>query len=483
MHTRSDSKGSPARAVAALLLAVALLAASAAAAHAATLSGTITSQSGGDPLQPLDAATVTVSSGGTPVTSALSDPAGAYTLSVANGTYDIEVSATGKEPIRFDGVALSGSVARDATLVPTGHGRLFGVVRDELAAPVAGAVVRVGGATSTTTAVDGSFSAAAPLAASTLTITGGATGASWTFQASGFSLVRERPVALDLPASTTFTVRVLGLADAPISNVRVRVPQLWRPVTLSPSVSGHVSNDRREGYTNVAGEVDASVLDGGTPRGFGTSVDVAPDPASFYDRLAIPSFSVSGPTTLVARPARFSTLSLAVHDADDEPVGVWASINGGTEYSANQYPVVLPVLMKAGEGTSVLSARGFMYAFVSDPFHLTGAQSETIELPPLEFTDITVVDENDDPVEGAFVRWPGTSTRIEGGWIDGTVSMPIDGYTTYASGQIRIWHYADSTVDPLRPGEITAPSGSGLASRTYVPTRLGTAERIVLSRR
>lgn len=474
MGRTMGERGTMLRALAALLLALAMAATWATAAHAATLSGTVTSQTGGDPLQSFAGATVTVSTtGGTPVASTMTGAGGAYSgLTVADGTYDIEVTASGWEAARFEDVALAGSATQDATLVPTGQGRVHGVVRDETGSPIVGAIVLVYGwntpTPTTTTAADGTFSIAGKQGAS-VQITGGATGETWALRATNpFVLGRDQGIEAEVPEPTSLTVRVLGVADVPLQGAEVVVPALWRPVQLAPGLSGSISSDPRTSLTDAAGEVELSVMDGGVPRGIGRSIRVS-SPGNFYNDAQQSGFTIAGPTLVTFRLTRYAELTFSALDGNGQPQPVYASINGGSWYDNNVWPDpgLDPFTIRVDEGMSVLTARDWNFEFVSDPFHLAGAQTEVLELPDQVHTDITVVDPSGDPVEGAQVRWPVSPVDITSGWIDGAAWVPPITQMTYADGGIRIWHFDGATADPARPGEITPPSASGLAARTF----------------
>lgn len=467
--TALDGRGAR-RGLIALATALALGAASAAGAQAATLSGTVTSQSDGDPFVALSGATVDVkdTTTGVVVASTSSDPAGDYAVAVANGTYDVEVSAGGYESLQRDDVDLTADADLDETLVATGYGRIHGIVRDSGGRPVPGVAV-LSTTVTTTGARDGTFSLAAPQGAAALRISGGATGANWTFFADGgMTLGTEQEIDLTVPPLHLLTARVLGVADVPVPDADVRIPQLR--VAVGAGVPGTIRNEQRRGVTDSAGEVAGLVIEGGRASGFGSSIAVTPTIASGYEAKAVAVPAISGPTTVVIRPGRIGRLSLTLLGGASQDVHGAASIRAGSWWfnpNGDPFGIVGPETLTTLTIVHSSYESPSPWEFVSDPFLLTGLMSETLQFPAYETSTVEVLDDNGDPVEDAVVTAPEMTVAAGPLALPGTLRWQNHVGETDSSGEVDFDTFDGASSDVAVPGEVVPPPGSGLAPEQF----------------
>lgn len=477
-----------------LLLAFLLPALASAGAQAATLGGTIAKQDGGEAPSALAGATITAAAAGsgTPVATTTSDLLGGWLMTLPDGDYDVAVSAAGREPLTRRGVAVSGASELDATLVPSGYGRLFGTVVDSDGDPVPGVAVSfdAGSAAETVGAVDGSFSLAVPqtIGSGALTIAGGPPAESWTVSATvPVGAGEQRPIAVSVPPMTTLTARVLGRDDAPLEGIPVYLPGLRLPADLGGGIGATISNDVRSGESDANGEFAGQVLDHGTLRGFGQPIAAYPPPESFYVQASRQPPPIDGPTLTILRLRRFGVLTVHVRDADGQPLGaaVWSDPSG--------YLYGADVDLQAPEGpaTVTISPRRpnepmpvpRPWQFDSSGFVFDGAKQETLRLPPWEQSSVRVVDEQGDAVAGAVVTAPEMTVDPGTSVLTGTLRTFGDSRTTDSDGTARFDTFAGATSDPAAPGLVTPPAGSGLDGRSYAIEHPGGTTTVVLARK
>ncbi len=472
------------RALALLLLALLLAAATGASAQAATLSGTITKQDGGETPAALAGATVEASAGGTPVATTTSDLVGGYLLTLPDGDYDITISAAGREPLTRRGVAVSGAARLDATLVPTGWGRVFGTVADADGDPVPDVAVGFAfiSGPETVGAADGTFSLAVPQVSNeTMRIAGGPSAESWTLLANvTVAAGDEREISARVPPMTTLTAHVLGNGDAPLEGVAVQLPTLRVDVPVGGGFTGTFTNDLREGVTDASGEFSGQVLDHGVAF-IADKVVAYPDSDTFYSSAGVLP-EVDGPTVVTLRLSRFGSLDLHIRDAAGEPTqgGAWSN-SGGMLYGTD-------ITLRRDEGLSDLTIRpktlGYPapWVFYGEPYEFVGAKEETLRLPEETTTTIRVVDEDGDPIEGASVTPPLFHVAWGPSTMPGRLTVPLNRLrTTDADGIVTVGTYAGMAADPTTPGLVVPPAGHGYEEQVeFTVTDVGGTTTVVV---
>lgn len=473
----------------ALLLMLLLAAVTASAsAQAATLSGTVTGQDGGETPAALAGATVAAADAvsGTPVATTTSDPLGDYLLTLPDGDYDVTVSAAGREPLTRRGLAVGGAARLDATLVPTGYGRVFGTVADADGDPLPdvaiGFLFRAG---ETTGAADGSFSLAVPQGGSPwLQLAGGPAATSWTAVVDGAAAPGEqRELTIRVPPMTTLTARVLGTADVPLEGIETVLPSLQLDAPAGSGFTATFRNDLRSGVTDANGEFSGQVLDHGTAL-FADRIEVYPADGSFYFPLREATPPVDGPTVATLRLVEYGSLLLHLRDADGEPVSASTTTYRVTRITGSDLDIRWPEGLETVTVAPRVLGGPPPWRFVSEPYLFEGANEETLRLPALAPTTIRVVDENGDPIEGAGVVNPQFDVAAGPSTFPGTLTIPVQlagSYVTDADGEVTIDTYAGMVADPATPGLVTPPSGRGYEPEVrYTVTSVGGTTTVVV---
>jgi hypothetical protein len=286
---------------------------SAAGASAATLSGSVTGQTGGKAAEPVVGAAVSVLDPGTgeEVGSTSTDAAGSYSLPVPSGVYNVSVKSAegGFGPTFIKGVEVEVDRTLNVVLTAAGTFRISGTLRDAAGHPVPGAqVVANTGETptvSTTTGADGSFSLAAPPGRYELTFRGGPSGiglpGTWLVEVGFFQLESDREFEFALPPTAAVTVEARGDGAAPLVGARVQVPYMRVPQTeLGGLPTRALQSENVNTTTDAQGRAPFTVFRGSassTSPGQVPSVFPAPGSDYGYTNFGIPT--VEGDTTVV----------------------------------------------------------------------------------------------------------------------------------------------------------------------------------------
>jgi hypothetical protein len=298
-----------------LLFLLAALAWSPPSASAATLFGTVSTQTAGSAPAPEAGAVVTVIDPVHQAVVALASTGldGTYSVAVSDGTYDVRFDPAAGHSYASSSVhniQVTASRKLDVVLVPAGFESVSGVV-DGPGGPVAGVRVWVGPPSGgdvahAVTGADGSYSfvvapgryrvfAQGPVGRAGLP-------GSWRLNVTdAFDLDADRTFDFTLPSTSVLTVRVLGSDGAPVVGAVVRFGLYARDAVDLGSgpgvlISGSASGDDFYGTTDGDGELRVAVFDGSRPSG---DVTIAPPDGSSYaqETLALPT--VNGDTTFV----------------------------------------------------------------------------------------------------------------------------------------------------------------------------------------
>lgn len=468
------------RCAAVLAAAVAIVLLSAVAAQAATLSGTISYQSGGDPLVPVPGATVYVHDlrGGF-VTRTPVGLLGGYSLLLADGVYDVEIVAGGSyEPVERLGVDVTRDRQLDVTLVAAGKALLSGTITEVDGAPVAGVTVAAWDANRQTRVVsgsDGRWALAVQQGSVDLDLSIEGPGRSWGFGSDDIEVDRDRTLDLRLPPTTTFTVRVLGAADVPLADTRVSPGSVMRAATFADGVSGTLRSGVGYIWTDASGSAVATVFDDSSVGGGRPFTTVGPPAGSNYEYLWVPMVPVRGPTEVVVRLRLLGHLTLNVRDADEQPVASWMRFGADGGWTPGDGEGGFTAAGALGETTTVSAASyepyvdpvGTAWIFETDPFELPLELSATLRLPEHAPTTVWIEDPHGLPVPGATVTAPDSQQRIGSAPVAGTLTMQARGGETDRHGGVQVDGFAGATPDAGRAWKVVPPAGSGYAERTF----------------
>lgn len=456
----------------ALLALVAALLVGASAARAATLSGVVTWQRGGDAPVPLPDATVYLHEAGRGTLDRTQTTAlGGYVMRAPDGVYDVEVVAPGREPVRFAGVDLTRDRQLDAVLVATGHARLHGTVRESDGRAVPRATVDLwtpAGSVEAVTTADGSFSVAAQQGEYYVWLASGDADRWWRFTVDQLALGGERELDLVLPQETTLTAHVLGPDDAPVVGANVGLPTMEQP-DIASGVRGRLESGRSDTETDAAGAAVLRVFDGSVP-GPRSRLNVSPTPQSGYGHTTAAIPAIDGPTEMVVRPARVGYLWLTLRDASGAHLDASATFGDATVYSN---PNSMPFRMQAPEGRRTLrvsalegaARRG--WSFLSDAFALSNLIEQTMTLPAYDTRQVRVVDPGGQPVAGVTVTAPRMFVQHGSAPLTGTLHTQNEIAVTDTDGWVSFRTFAGARSDQAYPGEIVPPFGSGLLAHRY----------------
>ncbi len=458
-----------------LAAAVTIALALAGAAQAATLSGTVTTQRGGEPLVGVSGARIEVyDAAGDLVASRWTDSEGNYGLPTPDGTHRVDVVADGYETKRRDGVELSGSGNRlDVTLTPVGEARLHGTLHDGAGRALEGVSLLLWAIdpfvfVSTTVAADGSFSLTAPTGAYTFQFGSGDSSLSWSF-AGSLTLTGDREVALGMPQIVSASVRALddddrAVADAPVYYHAVDVPRTiggiaGRTALFDNAVTGA---DGRATFRTFRGDQGAARL------------TVSPALPGYADSDLEPSY-LRGGEQFDLHLVHAAQLRLSVRDGVGAPVtdasvaidDRWAALGGD------------PVVVDAPEGrrtvTSIHSDRTTVWEFRSSQFGLFGTQERTLSVPASEQRLVRVVDGDGEPVADATVAPPWQrADAFAAGDFTGTLRATGSPSTTDRAGETTVSSFAGAQTDPDGRGTVTPPAGSELPEVRFALADRGT---------
>ncbi len=452
-----------------LLLAAALtiVLALAGVAQAATLSGTVTQQSGAETPVALPGATVYAYDQGTGAFAdrVQTDVLGGYTMLLPGGTYVIQVVSGGFQQLTFRSVDVTRAAQLDATLVPTGYARLHGTLREHDGTPIAGASVglsrpRPRTGIGTETAADGSFSIAVQRDVYSFSFVDQIVD-QWSFQGQ-IDLSSDRELELTLPERAAVTVRVLDDDDAGVPALYVQLLANGRAQTID-GVAGQL-NYQAWGTTDAAGELVVHPFDGPQSPTARLWINSAPSPYSYTE---VPLPDLRGATTLDVHLAHAAQLLLSLRDGDGNAIngasafidGRWGQWNGSDPYR-----------LDGTAGRRTLTVSGYdaisWWRFASGVFDFDGSQQETLTLP-FSQRQVRVVDGSGAPVEGATVTAPVQAGAAGAGRLAG--SLELNGYalTTDRSGEVTVRSFAGATSDPQSPGTVAPPAGSGLPAGSF----------------
>ncbi|HEX2162156.1 MAG TPA: carboxypeptidase-like regulatory domain-containing protein [Thermoleophilaceae bacterium] len=452
---------------------------SAAAASGATLSGTVSGQSGDGQRQPVSGALVQVidPQSGDVVAVGTTGFAGEYSIGVAPSTYRVRFDPGPGQlwgSTTVDDIDVSSDRVLDVVLILTGLVRVSGVVRDAAGLPVAGVSVSAAGG-SGRTAADGSYSInAIPGTGRSVAVSAGGLALlglpeSWSLRSSPFELQSDAVRDFVLPSAVRVTVRVLGVEDEPLEGVEVRVPELELAGSFG-GVTGHARSGGGKYLTDANGEIARTVF-GGDP--LSSSSDVRPPQGSGYGSTtyAMPPFTTD--TTVVVRPPRLVRVSGVVRDAGGAAVagarvavgdGIGVSASDGS-YSVETAPAEAGRLT-VGAGATALPGLPSAWSLRSSFLDLRTDVVRDVTLPSTAHVTVRVLGVDDEPLEGVQVRIPSFSLDGQFGDVTGTLVSGADGKRwTDADGEVSTATFGGVQVGSSQ--EVRPPVGSGYGTTSY----------------
>jgi hypothetical protein len=465
--------------VAATLGAIVMGIGFAATAEAAVLSGGVSGQVGSLPPQPIADATVVVldRATGETVTSTTTDMAGRYSVTVSPAIYDVRfvpgpgqlvASTTARD------IDVTSDHVLDVVLVPPGSVRLSGTIRDSNGVPEQGVQVRLDPGDTVTTGADGGYSFVATAGEAFKLRANAQPGDAdpavpdaWSFVTTPFPLHADRELDVTLPPTALVTVRVLDDDDAPVAGAQIRLPGLNGTHALG-DLTGGLSSSAKTSTSDAAGEARFRVFTGSDATRGGS---ITPPAGSDYGVTSYAIDAVTGDVTIIVKldplPS-VARLSGVIRDSTGAPQqGVEVRLDPGnpvTTGSDGRYEFIaaprddykLRINAQPGDSNPAVPP---VWAVTISTFSLQADQERDIVLPPVAHVTVRALEENDVPMTGAQIRFPGMGASQDLGGFTGSVSSGQRTASSDTAGEARFRVFTGSYGSS--GGRITPPSGSG----------------------
>jgi len=461
-------------------------------ASAATLFGTVSGQSAGQPIAPEAGASVTVVDPATQDVVALATTGldGTYSATVPSGTYDVRFdpgTSGAFASATVHAVQVEMTRKLDVVLVPAGLVRVSGVVRGT-GGELGGLLLTLtsedgysGG--QTVTAADGSYSFAVQPGSYALRAAQSNGPAwlprGWEFEIA-FDLTEDRSLDVVFPAVSTLTVRVVGDDEAPVDGATVEVPPYIAQESVPGVTRALFSSGTTMSRSAADGEARVPVFDGSTDPGEGKAVLVTPPAGSAYGQQTAPLPTIDGGTTLVVHLTRtvqlhgvvrgdggvLSGVSLYLLAGDGSGVPYGQTVTGADgSYSFAVSPGRYELRATQSRGPGWVPAE-WESDFV---FDLDDDRSLDVVLPAVSTLTVRVVGDDGTPVDGArvvvgpYVAHPDVAGVLQAYFASSTTVV-----RSGADGEAHVLAF-DASTDPGQGQgvEVTPPAGSLYGKRTF----------------
>lgn len=496
----------------------------AAAANAGTLTGHVRNQSSA----PIEGATVDVltPSTTTVLASGTTDVDGAYTIAVADGTYDVRVTPPLSSGLGSStaGVVVSGTTTLDFALVSSSGQAFSGRLLDAAGNGVPAQslqLIREGGEIGqfATTDATGNFSFQVEPGSFFLVANGDNQSFTvqgpqfYSIQTDPFAVVGNEVVELRLPVKRV-TVHVQDSAGNPIANAGIGTTNAFGcELQFGPATACGVSNYAfnpaapANAVTDGSGNVTLFLFP--TPSTAATSYTFTATPPAATGLAAgsLSGVAILADTTVTITLAPPTVLSGRLLDAlgggipgqsvtlvlDGQETGLNASSDAAGGFSFAVQPGTYRLFLSGDNQDFTVAAPQF-YTLNSGPFALSTSQAIDFQLP-VRRVDVHVQDS-----AGAAVANVGLSTSLVNncdlplgpsvggcGASNFTFSGPGAGAVTDANGNVTLWLFPTPPASP-DPAVVTTylftatpPSGSGYASTNLSGVEVGDNTNITIT--
>ncbi len=439
-----------------------------------TLSGKVTDVS----LTGIEDATVSVKDSGTSteVGNATTDSSGNYSVSVASGTYDIEVTppvGNTSTPSKASEYQVTGNVVIDFFLASAGSAVLSGHLYDAEGTPLASQRLRLnnGSDYTTTTDASGNYLLEVPSGATYALFINEPTGQNslsvhapqqYTLRDMAIPLTTESKVLdMALPVKKV-TIHVQDVSSNPVSGAQVNAP--FDTANNQGLTLGDLTNvTGLNGYpsgpvTNASGNVDLWLFPNNSTYSY--SFTAIPPIGSEYVATTLSGIVVTGDTTQVLTLQKPVVLSGHLYDALGNPLpdqrvklkqpngfSTESITNASGEYSLNVFTSQYELVIDPTTQNSALNIPQ-QYMLRDGMITLSGDRTLDITLPLKEVT-VHVQSQTGDPVSDVKVNVPYDTVNNQGLTLgDVTNVTALDGYSsgplTDVSGNATLWLFPNN---------------------------------------